>query len=130
MSLISDALRKAQAAPSPAPLKLSKTKNRWMLPVGLVLLAVGSLFALSRLNSADQSVQYTAKTNPILNLRGAESAWRLQGVVRGDKSTSLALIDGVWVEEGAQVRGAKLVRVDDSMVELEKEGRAETLSLR
>ena len=158
MSLISDALKKGGASPPQSPaLPPSPPKPRFKKGAAwfsAVLICAGVL--LLRQESAsrralppqplpppqgqpialqDDSVPKPAPSQPQqrpgLNLlRTAENSWKLNGVLRGGDGQPLALINNQVVEQGAIVRGAKLVRVNDTSVELEEDGQTRTLKLR
>ena len=158
MSLISDALKKGGAAPPQSPalppsppkprfkkgaawfsailifagvfLLRYESASRRALPPQPLLPSQGQPVALQ-----DDSVPKPAPSQPQrpgLNLlRAAENSWKLNGVLRGGDGQPLALINNQVVEQGAIVRGAKLVRVNDTSVELEEEdGQTHTLKLR
>lgn len=144
MSLIADALRKAGVSSplTPPPAPGQPPKARWIYAafgIGCVGLAL-TLWA--RLPRRSPSVEFSvaretstpapASSQPIgLNLlRGAESQWRLNGIVKGGEGRSLALINGQVVEEGDPIRGARLIRVSQDQVDLEEEGELKTLQLR
>ncbi len=142
MSLIADALRKADApvtaAPpsSPAP---KKSWSYWGIGALALLVVLGVRIALrpsgrpSSNPPGSAAVPRVESPAPVgLNLlRSAEGQWRLNGIVQGGSGKSLALINGQVVEEGGSVSGAQVTRVASDQVELETEnGQSRTLKFR
>ncbi len=140
MSLIADALQKAKSSPSaPAPSPARSPRPVWIyLTVGfsgLVLILV----TRSLIHPPPSSGPPSAANHPPASasaplglnlLRAADSHWQLNGVVRGGEGRSLALINGDLVEEGGTVHGAKVIRVASDEVDLETDGKIQTLKLR
>lgn len=142
MSLIADALRKAESTSPGSPTPPSPN-SLWIyraLLLGCVAVVLAGLGAVTQRKARQDPAQKTAaaaaapapvaqKSSGLNLLRTAQGGLNLNGIVRGGDGKSLALINGEVVEEGGSVRGARLVRVDESAVELEQDGRTRTLRL-
>ena len=141
MSMIADALRKAESA-SPSTPTPPSPHSLWVyraILVGCVAIVLAGLGAVTR-QRAPSPAQNTPAATPapapiaqkssgLKLLRTAQGGLNLSGIVRGGSGKPLALINDELVEEGGTVRGAKLVRVDQETVELEQDGRTRTLTL-
>lgn len=139
MSLIADALRKAEHSQSSSPAGPTPP-SLWPYRV---LLAVGTVAVLAGL----AVIAHPAKGLPLrahllpptsgVPLSGssaglpflADRNLSLSGIITGG-GKPMALIDNRVVEEGQLVRGMRVVRVFPTQVELEKEGRITTLKLK
>ena len=138
MSLIADALQKATVSPPASPPSGSPRPVQVYLIVGLcglaLIVATRSLIRPSRSSAPTPPVSRSSvPASPPLGLnllRAAESQWQLNGIVRGGEGRPLALINGDLVEEGHTVRGAKVIRVASDEVDLETDGKIQTLKLR
>ena len=140
MSLIADALRKAesasgQAANPPSPKSLWGYRALLAGCVGGILLGVGILARRHTPSStplpptSGQTVK-AEKPRGFELLRAANREMSLNGIVRGGDGKSLALINNQVVEEGSTVQGVKLVSIRQDGVELQDtEGRTQTLRL-
>lgn len=141
MSLIADALRKAEST-SPGTPTPPSPNSLWIyraLLLGCVAVVLAGLGAVTQRKTqapAQKSAAAAAAPAPVaqksggLNLlRTAQGGLSLKGTVRGGNGKPLALINNELVEEGGSVRGARLVRVDQDAVELEQDGRTRTLKL-
>lgn len=140
MSLIADALRKAESTspaspPPPSPGSLWIYRALLLGCVAVVLAGVG-VVAKRRSERTPSLAQPAApivatqeKPGGLQLLRTAQRDLNLNGIVRGGSGKSLALINDEVVEEGGSIRGARLVRVDPDSVELEENGRTRTLKL-
>ena len=139
MSLIADALRKAESAspaspPPPSPSSLWVYRALLLGCVVVTLTGVGvvakrrTLPATGREN-VPAAAAAQQKPAGIQLLRTAQRDLDLNGIVRGGMGKPLALINNEVVEEGGRVRGAKLVRIGSNTVELEENGRTRTLTL-
>lgn len=132
MSIIADALRKAES-PSPAsPPGPGSPRSDWLLRVlllGCVAGAAAGLFKLARgAQPARQaplpptgSATPQPTPAPVLPLKELRGHWALQGVLRGG-GAPMALINNQVVQEGEQIEGKRLVRVDPDSVDLQDEG--------
>lgn len=139
MSLIADALRKAEstspASPPPPPPGSSWIYRALLLGSVVVILAGLGTAAKRRAHPAlvqpASPIVTAARQKPadLQILRTAQRNMSLNGTVRGGSGKPLALINGEVVEEGGQVRGAKLVRVEPEAVQLEENGQSRTLEL-
>lgn len=142
MSLIADALRKAESTPGgatpPPPSPRSLWVYRALLATSVVGVLVGLGWAATR-HPGSRPPQKVAQTKPIVEapskpignilLQTAQKQWALTGIIQGGNGKALALIDNQVVEEGQTFRGAKVVRVAADRVDLEEEGRIRTLRL-
>lgn len=142
MSLIADALRKAESSPDPEPEPPEPSrKSLWpyrAVLVGLAVMVLVGLGVLKRSTSdtlpptAGVTAGTASKTPQPLGiqlLRQAEGNLSLSGIVRGGEGKSLAVINGrVW-QEGDTVGATKLVRVEPDWVEVEENGEVRTLKL-
>ncbi len=167
MSLISEALAKANSAPPASPSPPSPKRGRWAL--GIFLLAgAGLLWILGRPFSSPETPKIpttapgepetggsppfkaeeptpeeapapaleteSASTNPLPTALPAVprvgGRWRLDGILREEGGTTLALINGEVMEEGSTIQGAKVIRIARDGVELESDGEIQTLTLR
>lgn len=141
MSLIADALRKAETT-SPASPPPPSPGSLWVyraLLLGCVAVVLAGLGVVAKRRARTASVPPSAapaaapvaKREPsgLQLLRTAQRDLRLNGIVRGGPGKALALINDQVVEEGDQIEGARLVRIDPDSVHLEENGRARTLIL-
>lgn len=140
MSLIADALRKAESTspaspPPPSPGSLWVYRALLLGCVAVILAGLGTVAKRraqqpARVQPASPAVT-AAQSKPagLQILRTAQRDLNLNGIVRGGSGRSLALINGEVVEEGGQVRGARLVKVDPEAVQLEENGKTRTLKL-
>jgi len=138
MSLIADALRKAESSSGQTPTPPSP-KFLWgyraLLAgcVGLVLLGLGIIARRPASAPLPPTAGQTAreeKPRGLDLLRGAHREMSLNGNVRGGDGKALALLNNQLVEEGSTVEGVKLVKVGANAVELQDEaGRTRTLRL-
>ncbi len=139
MSLIADALRKAESAspaspPPPSPSSLWVYRALLLGCVAVILAGVGVVAkrrALPPTGRERASAAAPAPQKPagLQLLRTAQRDLDLNGIVRGGEGKPLALINNEVVEEGGRIRGAKLVRIGSETVELEENGRVRTLTL-
>ena len=140
MSLIADALRKAESTspaspPPPSPNSLWVYRALLLGCVAVVLVGLGMVTKRraqgpARVQPAAPAVTAAqAKPAGLQILRTAQRDMSLNGTVRGGPGKPLALINGELVEEGGQIRGAKLVRIDPGTVQLEENGKTRTLKL-
>ena len=140
MSLIADALRKAESTspaspPPPSPGSLWVYRALLLGSVAIILAGLGAV--AKRRTQPPAHVQpaapavTTAQQKPtgLQLLRTAHRDLNLNGIVRGGSGKSIALINDEVVEEGGRVRGAKLVRIDPNTVQLEEGGKTRTLKL-
>ena len=143
MSLIADALKKADTSPAALPPSPKASPRGWIyLGIGACafLVTMGIRSALHPADSSPPRRSRPAVTAANLEtpaprglnlLRAAEGQWRLNGIVKGGPGKPLALINGQVVEEGGTIQGAQLVRVASDEVELSTEtGQTRTLKLR
>ena len=139
MSLIADALRKAESAspdsPQPPPQGSLWAYRALLLGCAAVVLAGLGVVAKrrtppARVSPAARAVA-AAQQRPagLQLLRTAQRDLNLNGIVRGGSGRPLALINDEIVEEGGRVRGAKLVRIDPDTVQMEENGKVRTLKL-
>lgn len=141
MSLIADALRKAETT-SPASPPPPSPGSLWVyraLLLGCVVIVLAGLGVVAKRRARATALPPTAapaavpvakrETGGLQLLRTAQRDMRLNGIVRGGPGKSLALINDQVVEEGDQIGGARLVRIDPDAVHLEENGRARTLIL-
>ncbi len=150
MSLITDALQKAQSAPSSPTMRVPSSRRP--TPWGLVVLLIGlggatlafwphqtgqaPLAAASANRShapapAARATRPGTMPQPIMNMlpigpTASALSWKVDGVIVG-MGTPTAIINGQLVEEGQQVRGAKVVSVNTDRVQLLDNG--ETIDL-
>lgn len=140
MSLIADALRKAEstspAAPPSPPGPGSLWTYRVILLGGIALVLVG-LGVVTRRETHPTARDLPPTSGAPLHpkpagiplLRSAPADLALSGIIRGGDGKSLALINNEVVEEGGTFRGARVTRVTADEVDLEQEGRVRTLRL-
>lgn len=144
MSIIADALRKAETSPAgspqpPSPGSLWAYRLMLMVCVGMVL---GGLWWMARhpgkgpssptpTTAQGRSEPAPQKSSGGLKLlRSAEGELSLSGIVQGGGGRPLALINNQVVEEGDQIRGKRVVRVEANTVQLQDDsGRIKTLKL-
>lgn len=142
MSLIADALRKAETQRTTTSPAEPRAPSRWpyrilwalctaVVLTGWVVVAhrSGSKSSRPGLRASDARTTTVARENPSALLFMAERQISLNGIVTG-AGRPLALIDNRLVEEGEMVRDRKLVRILADQVEMEKEGRVTTLKLK
>ncbi len=139
MSIIADALRKAETSPADSPSPPSP-KSFWayrmllLVCVGLVLAGLGWVTQRSE-NRPAPATQIRSEPSPqksagLKLLRSAQGELALNGIVQGGRGKSLALINNQVVEEGDQIRGKRVVRVESDAVQLQEDsGRIRTLKL-
>ena len=140
MSLISDALRKAESV-SPArsaPPASPRFPTKAVFAVGVGLLLAGAGWAAAKRSEGKPSFASAAaptKTaaRPLEGFRlarQADSSLRLNGILRGNAGKQLALINNQVVPEGGTIQGERIVRVEPDRVDLEREdGTVNTLKL-
>lgn len=140
MSLIADALRKAETT-SPASPPPPSPGSLWVyraLLLGCVVVVLASLGLVAKrrarttaVPAATAAAQAAAKREPsgLQLLRTAQRDMRLNGIVVGGPGKPLALINDRVVQEGDHIQGARLVRIDPDTVQLEENGRIRTLKL-
>ncbi|MBI3322796.1 MAG: hypothetical protein HYZ94_03850 [Candidatus Omnitrophica bacterium] len=139
MSLIADALRKADSTSPSGPTPPSPSSlwvYRALLLGSVVVIGAGAAAVAKRrapAAAARPAAAAVAASRPrpagIQLLRTAQRDMDLNGIVRGGPGRPLALINGEVVEEGGRVRGAQLVRIGDDSVQLEENGQLRTLKL-
>ena len=140
MSLISDALRKADSSGGTSPSSPS-SRSLWIYRILLassvlvVLAALGMVTkaskrqGLSRTEAANSSQAAAPTLMGSTLLRQAESGLNLEGIVRGGNGKSLALINNRILEEGDAIQGSRIVQVRDNEVHVEEKGTIRTLKL-
>ncbi|MCM8811846.1 MAG: hypothetical protein NC910_02185 [Candidatus Omnitrophica bacterium] len=62
--------------------------------------------------------------------RTAEKRWQLSGTIRGGHGKPIALLNNSVVAEGETIGGMKVVQVREDEVDLEADGRIETVEIR
>lgn len=139
MSLIADALRKAESTspaspPPPSPSSLWVYRALLLGCVAVVLAGLGVVAQKktrqpAHVQSAAPAVAAQQKPAGLQLLRTAQRDLDLNGIVRGGSGKPLALINDEIVEEGGRVRGARLVQIDPDAVQLEENGKIRTLKL-
>ena len=119
-----------------------KRKARWSYAI-LAIAFVALVFVVAKnipVNSTKKAYYYAAgsmsdptpksRRSGISLLQAANSQWRLSGTVHGGTGKPLALINNSIVEEGAHIRGARVVKVTEKNVELETDsGATKTIRL-
>ena len=149
MSLITDALQKAQSPHASSTTRVpspSHGPTRWGLAVLLIGLGGAALWfwphhaghapsattSPARLPAAaPHAMRSGTMPGPIMNMfpvgpTASALSWKVDGVIVG-MGTPTAVINGQLVEEGQQVRGAKVVSVNTDRVQLLENG--ETIDL-
>ncbi len=141
MSLISDALRKADSSGGNPPPSSLSSRSLWIyriLLVGSVLVVLTALGVVTKVPkglspSRSEAVKPLRPTSPkplgSLLLRQAEGGPHLEGIVRGGNGNSLALINNRILKEGDAIQGSRIVRVENDHVQVEENGAIRTLKL-
>ena len=147
MSLITDALQKAQsphASPTMRVPSAPHQSTRWGLAMLLIVLGGTALafwphhaghaptaIAPTPAPGAARATRPGTMPQPIMNMfpvgpTASALSWKVDGVIVG-MGKPTAVINGQVVEEGQQVRGAKVVSVNTDRVQLLENG--ETIDL-
>ncbi len=142
MSLIADALKKAEGSSTNPPPPPSPSRPLWLYRaalLGSVGLVLGGLAwvaqrppvpAKTAPAPAAQMEPRPAKNSGMQLLRTARGEMALNGTVRGGNGQSLALINNQIVQPGDQVGGMKVVQVNPDSVQLQDQsGKTKTLTL-
>ena len=130
MSLISDALRKADPSGETSPASLS-SRSLWISRIFLTVSIVAVLAVLGvvtktreQAHSRPEAVNSVPSVVPSSMgstlLRQADSGLNLEGIIRGGNGKSLALINNRILEEGDAIQGSRIVRVDEKQVHVEE----------
>ena len=139
MSLIVDALRKAESKATLAQPNRAGSRSLWIYrllflgSIGLVVLSSGLLIRQLKLRSPIPSqrtlpVKDAVTANPappsVLSnaLFPAKHPLRLTGVLLSADGERLAIINRQVLGEGETVQGTKLVRINEDSVELDQQG--------
>lgn len=143
MSLIADALKKADTSPgtpqgSPPPSPRSLWLHRAVLigSVGIVLAGVAVVTrqpspAARTPGNPEVAGAVPAKSAGMQLFQTAQAELALSGTLRDKNGESLALINNQVLKEGDQIRGLRLVKVSTDSVELQdQDGRTKTLGLK
>ena len=144
MSLISDALKKADASPgNPQAEPPAPPRSLWLYraaligSVGIVLAGLAlvtrrpPVTAARSANASATAATVPAKSSGAQLLRMAQGEMGLSGTLLGGAGEPLALIDNQVVQKGDKVRGMQVVQVNPDSVQLEdRGGRIKTLKLR
>lgn len=142
MSLISDALRKADTGSGMPPEEPPSNKYLWIYRTSMVAAIAIVLVALAVLTRAPSGPRQTAavyitpktqvaQTSGTNLLRKAQGTMGLSGTMVGTDGESLAVVDNQIVQKGDRVRGMEVVRVNPESVELQDQsGKTKTLTLK
>ena len=141
MSVITDALQKAQSRPLADPPATPSTGRGPWWSAGTILVVVGLLWVwashshLPHRQIATSTPLPAPEPAPILSLLPGNPGspalgWRVDGILTG-MGTPLAIINGTTVAEGEQIAGGtKVVSVTHEAVELERnDGKRVTLAV-
>lgn len=133
MSLISDALQKAESRSTPR-LPASRPPSRWGWRAGLAVGAVAVLAGLLLLphgRKTNPGKPAALPTTPAVQRVPflAERQMALNGILREEGGKPLALIGNHIVAEGESFAGTRVVRIGQADVELERNGKVTTLTL-
>ena len=139
MSLIADALRKAETSPAdfpspPSPRSFWAYRVLLLVCAGLVLAGLGWITQRHTRHPSEVRLAKTEivsrKSAGLKLLRSAQGEMSLSGIIQGGGGKSLALINHQVVEEGDQIQGKRVVRVEPDAVQLQDNaGRIKTLKL-
>lgn len=153
MSLIADALKKAQQKSWSSNRSSQSTpppnKPWWVLGIAFVFVGAFVYWAWptqmprskwtpsAPKNYITPSSASSQKPQPILAVTTpigipplVNLSWKVDGVIVGGAGRPAAIINGEFVEEGSEVSGAKLVRVNTNEVELLHNGEPVRLAVR
>lgn len=135
MSLIADALRKAESASPPAQSPAPGSRSVWFYR-SLLIVGIGLVLAGLGLVTQRPGGRFLPPTgsNPAAPaaplLRPGEGKLFLSGIIQGGNGKSLAVINNEILEEGQSVRGATVTRIAQREVEIQEGERVRTLKLR
>ena len=128
MSLIADALRKAETSPAdfpspPSPRSFWAYRVLLLVCAGLVLAGLGWITQRHTRHPSEvrpvKTETVSQKSAGLRLLRSAQGELSLNGIIQGGGGKSLALINQQVVEEGDQIQGKRVVRVESDAVELQ-----------
>jgi hypothetical protein len=139
MSLIADALKKAeispedrpqaeQPSPEPSPRPDGLTRGLLILCVGLVLVGIAQVTRRPAARTAPAAaiakpsaaaLPESSKKPGIQLFQTAQAGLALSGTLLDNNGESLALINNQVLKEGDQIRGMRVVKVNTDSVELQ-----------